>query len=192
MLAALVTASAATIVQPSVAGTADACAEVLPQSLHAAIARSYAGSVLVRESDYDPAIFSSSDRSPDDGPCIGAASADVNGDGHKDFAVLIASSSGDAVIVAALAGSGGRWQLSILETFSQDSIPRGYFVRTLEAKTYRDMYASETGPDDFRPEPGRLRRYTSRRPGFGVGKVDSSLVAYFYNGSRWVHLWLSD
>jgi hypothetical protein len=188
MLAALVTVTSS----GSHVASQDSCSALVPQSLHAAIARSYPGSVLVRESDYDPAIFSSSDRSPDDGPCIGSASADVNGDGREDFAVLIASSSGDAVIVAALAGSGERWRLSTLETFSQDSIPRGYFVRTLEAKTYRDMYASETGPDDFRPEPGRLRRYTSRRPGFGVGKVDSSLVAYFYNGLRWVHLWLSD
>lgn len=54
------------------------------------------------------------------------------------------------------------------------------------------MYATDKGPSDYAPEPGRVRRYRATQPGFIAGGIESSGVAYFFDGKRWVHMWLSD
>jgi hypothetical protein len=145
----------------------------------------------VRESDYAADDIASELPYRHGNRCLGAASADVNGDSRNDFIFLIAARNGDAVIIAAISMA-GQWQLFTVATFSEDSIPRGYFVNTVPPGKYTDMYASDNAPDEWRPEPGRLRRDTSQRPGFVAGKLEASAVAYFYTGTRWVHLWLSD
>jgi len=169
----------------------DACAALIPKSLQSAVARTYPGSRLVRESDYAAEDIVSELQYRNGNRCLGAASADVTGDRRADFMFAI-TKEGNTLIIAALATADGRWRLSTIETFSGDGIPTGYFVNTVPPDKYSDMYAADDAPDELRPEPGRVRHYTSRRPGFVTGKLEASEVAYFYTGTRWVHLWLSD
>jgi hypothetical protein len=146
----------------------------------------------MRESDYAADDIASELQYRHGNRCLGAASVDVNGGGRNDFIFLIAAKNGDALVIAALALAEGQWKLSTLETFSEDSTPRQYFVNTLPPDKYTDMYASDNAPDEWRPEPGRVKQYTSKRPGFVAGKLEASDVAFFYTGTRWVHVWLSD
>src|SRR5262245_4444232 len=174
---------------PGVAAPAtDACTQLLPSSLQSTISRVHPGSRLVRESDYAADDIASELQHRHGNRCLGAASADVNGDRHSDFIFLIAAKNGDALVIAAFALADGRWKLSTLETFSEDSTPRQYFVNTLPPDKYTDMYASDNAPDEWRPEPGRVKGYTSKRAGFVTGKLDASAVAYFFTGTRWVDL----
>jgi hypothetical protein len=39
-------------------------------------------------------------------------------------------------------------------------------------------------------DPGGKR--TSRVPGLVAGAIDSSGAAFFYDGKKWVHVWISD
>ncbi len=162
----------------------DPCSELLPKNVHSAITRSYPGYRLVRESDYDAETIASERQYHDGSPCLGVASADVNGDGRKDVAFLLASKRGKTLVVAALTTGNRDWKFWTLDRFS--GTPRGYFVNTLDAGRYVDMY------DESGPEPRRLQRYTSRRSGFCAGSIEASEIAYFYTGRRWVHLWLTD
>jgi len=172
------------------ASTPDACRDRVPATLHAAIARSHPGSRLVRESDYDAEDIASERQYHNGSACLGVASADVNGDGRKDFAFLIAANERDTLFVAALATAEGRWKLSTLTKLT--GTPRGYFVNRLDAGKYVDLFVGDDAPDEWRPEPGRVRRYTSRTAGFITGGIESSGIAFFFNGTRWVHVWLSD
>jgi len=85
-----------------------------------------------------------------------------------------------------------QWKLFTLETSSADSIPRRFFVNIVKPGKFTDMFTRDDAPDDWRPEPGRVRRYTSRAPGFVTGLLEATAVGYFYTGTHWVHLWLSD
>jgi hypothetical protein len=169
----------------------NACAQLIPSSLQSTIARAYPGSRLVRESDYAADDIASELQYRHGNRCLGAATADVNGDGRNDFMFLIAAKNGDALVIAAVSMADGHWRLATVETFKHSS-PRGYFVNTLPPDKYTDMFASDDAPDDWSPEPRRLRHYASRRPGFVAGRLESTAVAHFYTGTRWVHLWLSD
>ena len=111
---------------------------------------------------------------------------------RKKEMFVIAAKNDRALIIAAVSMPDGHWQLSTIQTVSEDSTPRRHFVNTLPPDKYTDMFTAADAPDEWRPEPGRLRRYTSRRPGFVAGTLESTAVAYFYTGTRWVHLWLSD
>jgi hypothetical protein len=169
----------------------DACTTLIPKTLQSAVAGAYPGSRLVRESDYAADDIASELQYRKGNRCLGAASADVNGDRRADFMVVITRDR-NTLIIAAVATTDGRWKVSTLETWKGDAIPSGTFANTLPPDKYTDMFAADDAPDEYRPEPGRVRRYTSRRPGFVTGRLGSTAVAYFYTGTRWVHLWLSD
>jgi hypothetical protein len=147
------------------APSTDACTELIPSSLRSAISRAHPGSRLVRESDYAAADIASELQYRHGNRCLGAASADVNGDRRNDFIFLIAAKNGDALVIAAISIGDGQWMLSTLETFSEDSTPRQYFVNTLPPDKYTDMYASDNASDEWRPDPGRLKRYTASSRG---------------------------
>lgn len=178
-LLAILTTSAEGIRAP------DACSEFLPVSLQSEIARAYPGFRPVRVSDYTEAAIESESKYHAGSPCLGVASADVDGDGRHDFALLITSGNGRTLVIAAREATVRRWQLEKLSDFGDYGPGRSY-VNVIEPGSYEDL-----GLNDEK-EPGQVTRYTSTRPGFIAGGIESSGVAFFFTGKRWIHLWLSD
>jgi len=168
---------------------ADPCASVLPPAVLTAATNAYPGFRVVRGSDYSAEDLG---YAKEDGfPCPGIASSDVDGDGTADFAFFLLSAKGAALLVSARIPPGSSIRIGMLMDFGRRGLGRS-FVHPLDSGKYADMYAADSGPDDFTPDPGRVRGHTSRRPGFGAGTMEASEIAFFFTGRRWVHLWLSD
>ncbi len=167
----------------------DPCAGVLPPPVLAAVGKAYPGFRVARGSDYSAEEL---ELTRDDGhPCPGIASNDVDGDGTTDYAFFLLSTRGDAWLVSARLPRGANVRIGKLMSFGSRGLGRS-FVYPLDSGRYADMYAAESGPDDFTPDPGRVRAYTSKHPGFAAGTMQASEIAFFFNGRRWIHLWLSD
>ncbi len=168
----------------------DPCAALLPQTVLSQIGVVYPGFRLARVDDYAVDDVEAERQYRKGSPCLAVASADVNGDGRRDFAFL-ATSGTRTLLVVAVAQKQDMWGLGTLKDFGPGG-PGGIYVDTIEAGDYTDLDASDQAPSEYVPEPGRVRHYRSRRQGFIAGLIESSGVAFLFTGTRWVHLWLSD
>jgi hypothetical protein len=167
------------------------CAAVLPAAVQELATRVYPGYRLVRASDYSPDDIASELPYRHGNACIGAASAAVSASSVRAVAFFLTGASGQTVLVAALPDARSSWHLHTLMDFGTEG-PGNSFVNTLEPGVYADLYSKPNGPGEFTAEPGRVRSYRARRAGFVAGTIESSSIAFFYTGRRWVHLWLSD
>ncbi|MCX6873412.1 MAG: hypothetical protein NTW21_06335 [Verrucomicrobia bacterium] len=183
------------------ASPCDRCVARLPVGLRDSLARRFPSHRPVGMDDYlkeDVAWFSESNHGE---RCLGVASADVNGDGSTDFAVLLTerakagsspdSGTGRTLLVAARSAPGGSWVIDSLDEFGAER-PCHSFVGTAEPGSYQDTFTSGRWDSPYTPAPGRVRKFEAVRPGFVAGRLESSAVAFFFTGRRWVHLWLSD
>jgi hypothetical protein len=171
-------------------GTEDPCEARLPVTLRAALTKLYPEYHLAQLTDYDKDDIDRHRENSDGNPCLSVASADVDGDGSADFALIVGDQSKHTLLIAARNVARKSWAIDKLMDLN-DVIGRTY-VDLLEPDSYRDMYATDNGPSDYVAEPGRVRRYKASRPGFIAGTIESTGIAFFYTGKRWVHLWLSD
>ena len=169
----------------------DACADLIPISVQNAVATKYPSLRIVRVSDYSAKDIASERQYHEGSPCLGVASALVNTDATPDFAFLITSASRHSLLIAALSASSSSWRVETVMDFGNDGIGRS-FVNSQRPGAYTDLYARAAGPGKFEPEPGRVRTFRARRPGFVAGAMEASSIAFFHTGRRWVHLWLSD
>jgi hypothetical protein len=165
----------------------DACDALLPPALKKEIRAKYPKYRIGRVSDYyKEALRMQYEDKPN--PCPAVASADVDGDGNMDYAFFITAESQPTLLISARNLQGKKWQLQILLDFKGEPIGSSY-VEPIKAGSYQDLYAHSP---EYKDEPDRLREYTSTSPGFIAGTMESSGVAFFFSGKRWVHLWLSD
>jgi hypothetical protein len=171
--------------------TLDPCQAKVPESLSAIVKTKYPGYRYPVVADYDKEDVEQHRKNFGGDPCLGVTSADVDGDGYPDFAFFLTDRAGSTLLVAARSEMGKTWIVTKLDSFPKGELGRSY-VEPLEAGSYQDLYDSDRGPSDYSPEPGRVRRYHSSRPGFIAGTIESSGIAFFYTGKHWVHLWLSD
>lgn len=162
----------------------DPCAGVLPAAVLEAVAETFPGYRVARSSDYGARALRLT--RTDGFPCPGIASNDVDGDGSADYAFFVLSGKGMVLLAAARVPADSPIRVEKLMEFGR-GVGRS-FVFPLKAGKYSDMYADS----DFTPDPGRVRRYTSKRPGFSAGTMEASEIAFFFTGRRWVHMWLSD
>ncbi len=170
----------------------DPCEKKLPSSLREILPAKFPGYRLARVTDYLKEDIDQHKKDHNGSPCIGLALADVDGDGFLDFAFFLTDSTKHTILVCARNPSGNTWQISTLYDFGKNGPGRSY-VEFLKAGSYQDLFdSSEEGPSDFTPEPGRVRKFKARRPGFMAGTIESSGIAFFFTGKQWVHLWLSD
>ncbi len=167
----------------------DPCAAVLPPPVLAAVGEAYPGFRVARGSDYSAEDLSLA--KADGHPCPAIASNDVDGDGATDYAFFLLSRKGDVWLASARAPLGAKVRIGRLMSFGTRGLGRS-FVYPLDPGQYADLYATESAPDEFTPDPGRVRAHTSKRPGFSAGTMESSEIAFFFTGRRWIHLWLSD
>ncbi len=114
------------------------------------------------------------------------ASADFNGDLQPDYALILKTLNGSGVRVVAALSQGKRWGIVSIRTWSAPI--GGQYVRALEPGHYKRTRALD-GPV---AESGELLEFTSKRPGFVTGTLESSGAAYFLDRGKWVHVWVSD
>lgn len=123
--------------------------------------------------------------------CPGIALADVDGNGLFDMALFMTAENGHTVLVVARRFKTPKWDVSTIRDFGMEGVSNSY-VEPIAAGRYTDLFESDVAPSDYVPEPGRVKHFRSRYAGFIAGTMESSGVAYFFAGKRWVHLWLSD
>jgi len=169
----------------------DPCEAKIPSVLRGMLPKAFPGYRLAHISDYSKANMDLLKKRNSEDPCVGVASADVDGDGFLDYAFFLTNKSRHTLLVTARNVSGTSWEISKLDDFGKDGCS-GSYVEMLKPGQYRDWFDTDRAPSAYIPEPGRVRRYASRQNGFLAGNIESSIVAFFFNGKRWVHLWLSD
>jgi hypothetical protein len=169
------------------ASSEDACANKLPPNLIDQLKARFPHHRVPVSSDNEAWAVESDRRSGGDG-CLGIAKGDFDGDGTIDFAVLL-SPSGDTT--SPLIVARGDSQAYRLDSLDVSTGPRRiYYVSALVPGRYqRTEILSD---DSVALEPGELAVFESKRPGIVTGALEDGAVAYFYNGQRWVHVWLSD
>ena len=118
--------------------------------------------------------------------CLGIATGIVKGR-NEAVAALIRKVGGSGTLLVVAHKSAAKWQVELLRDWGSSGDKRLY-VEALEPGSYQRTPALD-GPAD---EPGELLAYVSRSPGLLSGLTESSGVAYFFNGSKWVHVWVSD
>ena len=169
-----------TLAAPTAAS--DVCERKIPAQVHTEISRSFPGYRLARSSDYDPGDLEHERQFHDGSTCISVASADVDGNGLRDFAFLITSAErGTKLVVARNLKSG--WQLKSLWDLKGEA-PGRYYVNVIGAGKYDNLYDPT--------EDGEVSSIRSKFPGIISGAIESSGVAYFFTSHGWAHLWLSD
>jgi hypothetical protein len=165
----------------------DSCDSLLPASLKYTIKTQYPKYRIGRSSDYSKeALVMQYDNKPN--ACPAVAAADVNADGATDYAFFMINESQDLLLVAAVNRHKKEWKLYKLYDFRKGELGNSY-VEPIKAGRYQDLYANSP---EYEDETGRLRNFASKRSGFIAGSMESSGVAFFFSGNRWVHLWLSD
>lgn len=167
----------------------DACTKAIPQKIVAQLRADYPQFRPVRASDYsqDSLAYPQAHGIQ----CPGIAWSDVDGNGLADLALFITSDNGHTLLVVARQFKSHRWRASTISDFGTQGVSNSY-VEAFKAGSYTDLFESDMAPGDNKSEPGNVKHYRSRLPGFIAGTMESSGAAYFFTGKRWVHLWLSD
>ena len=166
----------------------DACTVQIPQTLVAKIHVDYPRFRPVRASDYSQASLTYPEAHGIS--CPGVAASNINGMRYTALFVM-GDKTGHTLLLVAHPVTASRWSIGTLSDFGNDGVARSY-VEPVAAGRYVDLFAGENAPSDYEPEPGRVKHYHSRTPGFLAGAMESTGAAYFFTSKHWVHLWLLD
>ncbi|MBB5863531.1 hypothetical protein [Xanthomonas sp. 3058] len=115
--------------------------------------------------------------------CLGAASADFDGDGTKDWLLGLTAKAGTGSSVIVALTRGDSWQLHKLAEW-----PEGrsrLYVGAEKPGTYDSLF---DGPY----EPGEVSSFVCPHSVVVFGAAESSGVAYCYKAGKWQHTWISD
>jgi len=159
---------------------ADPCIDNIPSRLQAALRQRFADERLPIATD---SVEENQPAAQKEGKCLLEASIDLDGDGHKDFVLLMPSvkQPKEYRLVAALRTSNS-WHLTTIEkdsgyefaTLAIDPAPPGLYVHT-------DAFA-------FVPSPGEVERFHAKHSGFYLSIVEGAADAYFLNKGHWLHV----
>lgn len=168
------------------------CEAILPANLREILTQKYPGYRMARISDYLKEDVEQHKKEHKGNPCLGVASTDVDGDGFPDFAFFLTNKAKHTSLISARNPSGKTWEVFKLYDFGKEG-PGHSYVEPLESGSYQDLFdINDENPSEFTPEPGRVRKFKAKHAGFIAGSIESSGIAFFFTGKRWVHLWLSD
>jgi hypothetical protein len=174
-------------VNQAVAATGtDPCAVLMPHGLATQLLKRFHGVRLPSYRDSSE-IDVQGDKNGGGTGCLLVATGDFDGDGLEDVAVLLPSKKpgGSTILVAARRRPSGGWLIDELRSWG--SGPRGFFVSTVAPGEYTTTEAVQGGS-----EPNEVTKFVARNPGVVSGLTEASGVAYFWDGSKWVHVWVSD
>jgi hypothetical protein len=164
---------------------ADSCSVLIPSGARQAITTAYPQYLLPTEADNLEELVKLNREEGGTG-CFGVATGKFRGDLKDAVAVLLHKKKGNTLLVVAFP-VGDIWKTELLRDWGAGE--RNYlYVNFVGPGTYKRFDELE-GPVS---EPGEKLTFTSKSPGLVTGRIESSGVAYFFTGKKWVHVWISD
>jgi hypothetical protein len=165
-------------------GVSDACREEIPQSVGRALTQQFSAYRLpfLTDSLEEDVDFARKNRGKE---CLLVASADFDGDGHKDFVVGMTPTRGDVPIVAVALSRKNAWLVSSVDSWVDG--PMRLYVSTVPAGVHRRSEALD-GP----LESDERQSLRCRHAGVVVGATESTGIVYCYANKRWLYVWVSD
>jgi hypothetical protein len=162
---------------------ADSCTAMIPESLRASVMRAYPSYDLPKQADNVPEDVAYNRKHGGNG-CLGAVRGDFDGDGRKDFALLLTSAEHVRFVVAFARGRS--WGIEEpWEPLPVEGRSRMY-VATEPPGKYEDLGLSDTR------ERGEVDSFTSKTDVPATGRTESTEIVFWKSPSGWVHLWISD
>jgi hypothetical protein len=170
---------------------ANLCTDPLPQTLRQEILTRYPGSVLPSISDFTTMHLEPFETLGQQCPAV--AMADVDGDGAKDFGVLVQLGDGATVLLVAREKQ-SRWLVDLVARLGTARRGNAY-VAAIGAGQYEDRLDEATKPAGSEPVVPRVRSYRAKAPGFVAGDMEiagATHAAFFYSGRKWIYLRVPD
>jgi hypothetical protein len=169
------------VVAPSVMAE-DACQAKFPTALRERVAEHFEAFRLpVVADNLEEDVVWSKEHNGDE--CLGAASADFDGDGTKDFLLGLTSNSDSSALVVVALAQDGEWKIHKLAFW-----PTGrnrLYVAAEKPGTYVSLF-------DPPYPPGGVDRIDCANWVAVFGATESTGVAYCYVAGTWQHAWFSD
>jgi hypothetical protein len=133
----------------------DPCEALVPIALKEAISKQYSGYRIAHVSDYPNNVIKDQYGSFPNHSCLAVACADVDGDGRKDYAMLLVHPSGHVLLIAGRNTGGKIWRVSTLSDFGNANLGTSY-VDIIKAGDYQDIFA--LNPEAVQERETRLHR----------------------------------
>ena len=178
MLAALIWAAA------PAARASDVCAGLVPAAARLAIEKQYPKFRLPQQSDYNPVDIKDGEGGVQ---CLGIAKGNYHRGGGTEYALNITSTSAPHTVLVVAYQSGASWQVELVWDWGSATLGSVY-AGTAAA----GIYARTETLDGPANEPDERLRYKADHQGVVAGQIESSGAAFFFNGKRWIHVWVSD
>ena len=162
----------------------DVCDGLVPTAARIAIEKQYPKFRLPHEADYDPVDIKDGQGGVQ---CLGIAKGTYHRGVGVEYALDITSTTAPHTVLVVAYQSGTTWQAELVWDWGSATLGSVY-AGTATAGTYERTEALE-GPVN---EPGERLAYKADHQGVVAGKIDSSGAAFFFDGKRWIHVWVSD
>jgi hypothetical protein len=163
--------------EPS-ASPSDACAKLIPKAVQQVLAEHLQTYDLPREAD-NLAEDIAFDRSRGGTGCLGVAVGRFLGKPTNDYALLVTARPEEHVLLILVTKSGGAWRIEHLHD-SGTGLRGRFFVTTLPPGHYKDNECCEPGEPPVTSD-GRVRQFTSARPGIGWGVAEAAAAGTFFS-----------
>jgi hypothetical protein len=168
----------------SAARASDVCDGLVPTAARLAIEKQYPKFRLPHEADYNPADIKDGQGGVQ---CLGIAKGNYHHRGAVEYALNITSTSAPHTVLVVAYRSGTTWQVEMVWDWGVATLGSVY-AGTASAGVYERTEALE-GPAN---EPGEVLTYKADHQGVVSGQIEASGAAFFFDGKRWIHVWVSD
>jgi len=167
----------------SAARAGDVCDGLVPAAARVAIEKQYPKFRLPHESDYDPVDIKDGEGGVQ---CLGIAKGSYHRGDGVEYALNITSTTAPHTVLVVAYRSGAAWQVELVWDWGSATLGSVY-AGTAVAGTYERTETLD-GPVN---EPGERLAYKARHDGVMAGQIESSGAAFFFDGKRWLHVWVS-
>jgi hypothetical protein len=161
----------------------NACDGLVPEAARSAIEKQYPKFRLPLEADYDPADITDGEGGQQ---CLGIAKGSYHRGSGAEYALNITSTKAPHTVLVVVYQSGAAWQVELIWDWGSATLGSVY-AGTLAAGTYERAEALD-GPAN---EPGERVMYKAGHEGVVAGHIGATGAAFFFDGRRWIHVWVS-
>jgi hypothetical protein len=168
----------------SVARAGDVCQGLVPTAARLAIEKQYPKFRLPHEADYNPVDIKDGQGGVQ---CLGIAKGTYHRGTGVEYALNITSTKDPHTVLVVAYQSAAVWQVELVWDWGSATLGSVY-AGTASAGQYARTEALE-GPAN---EPGERLTYKAVHEGVVAGQIESSGAAFFFDGKRWIHVWVSD